>query len=67
MPSFSIDLQSTMHSTHLIVFFLAASKIALCLDNDLSVDYVNWYVPHLPIFVRFLLIVRVQPVSPESL
>lgn len=34
-----------MHSTRMIVFFLAAFKIASCLD-DRSVDYVNWYVPH---------------------
>ena len=34
-----------MHLMRIIVFFLAAFKIASCLD-DRSVDYVNWYVPH---------------------
>jgi len=34
------NLESAMHSTRIIVFFLAAFKIASCLDNS---SVVNWY------------------------
>ena len=52
------NLESAMHSTRIIVFFLVAFKIASCLDSDCSiVHYVNWYVLRLPIFASFWLMV----------
>jgi hypothetical protein len=35
-----------MHSTRIIVFFLAAFKIVLCLNNNHSLNYVNWYITY---------------------